>query len=112
MLGLELRLESEENAKNLDQISNIFVDLGIEVENSFPEDFYKKNAEMIVYEIIGDDSSISKKGHQEYKALDSGIKLLTVGTYENQNPFSKSIVDYGTMNSQKSKSKSIFHSGF
>ena len=86
---LELRLESEKNAKNLDQISDIFVDLGIEVENSFPEDFYKKNAEMIVYEVIGDDSSISKKGHQEYKALDSGIKLLTVGTYENQNPFSR-----------------------
>ena len=87
--GLELRLESEENAKNLDQISSIFVDLGIEVENSFPEDFYEKNAEMIVYEVIGDDSSISKKGHQEYKVLDSGIKLLTVGTSENQNPFSR-----------------------
>ena len=89
MFGFELRLESEENAKNLDQISNIFVDLGIEVENSFPENFYDKYAEMIVYEIIGDDALISKKGHQEYKVLDSGIKLLTVGTSENQNPFSR-----------------------
>ncbi len=89
MMGLELRLESEENAKNLDQISNIFVDLGIEVENSFPEDFYEKNAEMIVYEIVGDGALISKKGHQEYKILDSGIKLLTVGTNENQNLFSR-----------------------
>ena len=42
------RLESEKNAKNLDQIFDIFVDLGVKVENSFPEDFYEKNAEMIV----------------------------------------------------------------
>ena len=87
--GLELRLESEENAKNQDQISNIFVDLGIKVENFFPENFYDKYAEMIVYEIVGDDALISKKGHQEYTVLDNGIKLLTVGTYENQNPFSR-----------------------
>lgn len=87
--GLELRLESEKNAKNLDQISDIFVDLGVKVENSFPEDFYEKNAEMIVYEVIGDDYLISKKGHQEYKILDDGTKLLTIGTNENQNPFSR-----------------------
>ncbi len=43
---------------------------------------------MIVYEVIGDDYLISKKGHQEYKILDSGIKVLTVGTNENQNPLS------------------------
>ena len=99
MLGFELRLESEENAKNLDQISNIFVDLGIEVENSFPEDFYEKNAEMIVYEIVGDEALISKKGHQEYKILDSGIKLLTVGTNENQNLFSR--MESTTMDQRK-----------
>ena len=86
--GLELRLESEKNAKKLDQISDIFVDLGVKVENSFPENFYDKYAEMIVYEVIGDDLLISKKGHQEYKILDSGIKVLTVGTNENQNPLS------------------------
>ena len=43
---------------------------------------------MIVYEIIGDDSSINKKGHQEFKILDNEIKILTVGTNVNQNPFS------------------------
>ncbi len=99
MLGLELRLESEEKAKNLDQISNIFVDLGIEVENSFPENFYDKYAEMIVYEVIGDDALISKKGHQEYKVLDSGIKLLTVGKNENQNLFSR--MESATMDQRK-----------
>ena len=87
--GLELRLESEKNAKNLDQISDIFVNLGVKIENSFPVDFYDKYAEMIVYEVIGDDYSINKKGHQEYKILDDGTKLLTIGTNENQNLLSR-----------------------
>ena len=81
---MELRLESEIDAKKINQPSNIFVDAGLVIENSFPDNFYDKYAEMIIYEIIGDDSLISKKGHQEYKILDNGVKLLTVGTHKNQ----------------------------
>ena len=87
ILDMEVRLESEIDAKNIDQLSNIFVDAGLAIENSFPDNFYDKYAEMIVYEIIGDDSLISKKGHQEYKILDNGIKLLTVGTNKNKDLF-------------------------
>jgi hypothetical protein len=85
--GMELRLESEIDAKKINQPSNIFVDAGLVIENSFPDNFYDKYAEMIIYEIIGDDSLISKKGHQEYKILDNGVKLLTVGTHKNQDLF-------------------------
>ena len=85
---MEVRLESEIDAKNINQLSNIFVDAGLTIENSFPDNFYDKYAEMIVYEIIGDDSLISKKGHQEYKILDNGIKLLTIGTHKNQDLYS------------------------
>ena len=87
IFGMEVRLESEIEAKNINQLSNIFVDAGLTIENSFPDNFYDKYSEMIVYEIIGDDSLISKKGHQEYKILDNEIKLLTVGTHKNQDPF-------------------------
>ena len=87
IMATEVRLESEIDAKSMDRSSNIFVDLGLIIENSFPDNFYDKNAEMIVYEIIGDDSLISKKGHQEYKILDNGVKLLTVGTHKNQDLF-------------------------
>ena len=85
---MELRLESEIDAKNINRPSNIFVDAGLIIENSFPDNFYDKYAEMIVYEIIGDDSLINKKGHQEYKILDNGMKLLTIGTHKNQDLFS------------------------
>jgi hypothetical protein len=80
----ELRLETEKNAKNIELISDIFVDLGIVVENSFPPDFYDKNSSMVTYEIIGDTSSVYKKGNHSYKVLEDGTKILTVGVDENQ----------------------------
>ncbi|MDB0045285.1 transglutaminase-like domain-containing protein [Candidatus Pelagibacter sp.] len=84
----ELRLETEKNAKNTELVSDVFVDLGIVVENSFPPDFYDKNSSMITYEVIGDASSIYKKGNHRYKVLEDGTKILTVGADENQDQFS------------------------
>ena len=36
IFGMEVRLESEIDAKSMDRSSNIFVDLGLIIENSFP----------------------------------------------------------------------------
>ncbi|MDA9638356.1 transglutaminase-like domain-containing protein [Candidatus Pelagibacter sp.] len=83
----ELRLETEKNAKNTELVSDVFVDLGIVVENSFPTDFYDKNSSMVTYEVIGDASSIYKKGNHSYKVLEDGTKILTVGADENQDQF-------------------------
>ena len=83
----ELRLETEKNAKNTELVSDVFVDLGIVVENSFPPDFYDKNSSMVTYEVIGDASSIYKKGNHSYKVLEDGTKILTVGADENQDQF-------------------------
>ena len=80
----ELRLETEKNAKNTELVSDVFVDLGIVVENSFPPDFYDKNSSMVTYEVIGDASSIYKKGNHNYKVLEDGTKILTVGADEKQ----------------------------
>jgi len=84
----ELRLETEKNAKNTELVSDVFVDSGIVVENNFPPDFDDKNSSMVTYEVIGDASSIYKKGNHNYKVLEDGTKILTVGADENQDQFS------------------------
>ncbi len=75
----EFRLESEENAKNLDESFGVFVETGIDISSPLPDEIFSKEIQTIIYEVIGDAKSIYEGKSQKLEKLSNGNMLLIVG---------------------------------
>ena len=76
---LEFRLESEKNAKNLDESFGVFVETGIDISSPLPDEIFSKEIQTITYEVIGDAKSIYDGESQKLEKLSNGNMLLIIG---------------------------------